>query len=490
VRIVQPPQAERTGPASLTRDSLADKLRAAHLRPVIDHDLALIASDPALPRRRARPARPVAADALDPQGRPRPRAVRGVRAGGDQPVTSVTDIAAKLAPPHASNGTAPNGDDLAARLEASRVDLVACANEVPAEPVYVPTMDGMLPAGARVECAAPAKAEKSIAWLTAGVDIVLAGGHVVILDRENGADEYARRLGDIMTARQLRPDERQALSNRLQYHAWPALTLADGANLAHALGRADLVIFDSSRKHLSALKLEENKSDDFARFTDAMLDPLSRGGIACVVLDNTGWDENGRPRGTSSKVDLVDIVFILEQALPFDRKRKGRIRLRRTHARMGSIGDAWHMDIGGGMYGSWTGDDHDAAREQETREARERFRLACVTALQEHAPLGRDPLIKAARDHNASGTDRKLRGWLAALGVDPASGIESGDWGYRLNTATPLGGHPPPRVRPPPPPAGPLGDAPIRDVVPGGSPTPGRPAPPRHAIYDDDPDNQ
>lgn len=272
-----------------------------------------------------------------------------------------------------SNGAGrQHGDDLATRLEASRVDLVARASEVPQEPEYVPAMHGMLPVGARVECAAPAKAGKSLAWLVASVDIVLGGGRVVVLDRENGADEYARRLADIMAARHIQPDERRALSERLQYHAWPTLTLADGPNLAGALGRADLVIFDSSRKHLSALRLEENKSDDFSRFSDSLLDPLARAGIACVVLDNTGWDEQGRPRGSSSKVDLVDIVFILEQVLPFDRKRRGRIRLRRTHARLGSIGDAWHMDIGGGTYSSWTGEDRDDERAREAAEARER----------------------------------------------------------------------------------------------------------------------
>ena len=43
--------------------------------------------------------------------------------------------------------------------------------------------------------------------------------------QDNGADEYARRLRDILTAR-AEPDLERAVAERLRYFAYPALKLA------------------------------------------------------------------------------------------------------------------------------------------------------------------------------------------------------------------------------------------------------------------------
>ena len=90
---------------------------------------------------------------------------------------------------------------LAARLSDSRRDLVDLALSGPVERDYLPASENMLIRGKRHTCAAPAKRGKSIAWQTHAVDMVAAGAMVAILDRENGADEYARRLRDIMASR-------------------------------------------------------------------------------------------------------------------------------------------------------------------------------------------------------------------------------------------------------------------------------------------------
>lgn len=320
----------------------------------------------------------------------------------------------------ADDGRTPPSD-LAARLQASRVDLVNYV--VPAEPPYLPGLERMMERGARALCAAPAKAGKSVAWLVAAVDIVLAGGTVVILDRENGATEYARRLADITAARGCTAADLAALSSRLRYHAWPVLKLSDKATIADAFAGADLVIFDSSRKHTSALGLAEDKSDDYAKFTDAMLDPLARAGIATLVLDNTGWEEKGRPRGSTAKVDLVDVVLILEKVREFDRRHQGLLRLRIRDGRSGSLGGPWEMTIGGGAFGHWKPKTQEEAAVRAAAEAKERFRAACAEVLAERRTLGREPLLTAVRERGLSFGNSQAHEWLADLASDPASGF-------------------------------------------------------------------
>ena len=75
----------------------------------------------------------------------------------------------------------------------------------------------------------------------------------------------------------------------------------------------DLVIFDSSRVALSSVGLSEDVNDDYARFVNRLVMPLSRAGTTTVILDNSGH-EGGHPRGASAKSDLNEVVFELRVA--------------------------------------------------------------------------------------------------------------------------------------------------------------------------------
>jgi hypothetical protein len=75
----------------------------------------------------------------------------------------------------------------------------------------------------------------------------------------------------------------------------------------------------------------------------------------------------------------------------------------------------------------------DAKAVRELRERREKFRRACIAALHETEPLGRDSLIKEARDRGAEGQSDRLRNWLSELAADPTSGFISSSEGYQLN---------------------------------------------------------
>ena len=76
---------------------------------------------------------------------------------------------------------------------------------------------------------------------------------------------------------------------------------------------ADLVIFDSQRRFLTDLGLDEDSSDDYAKFAAATIDAfLFEVGIATLIEDNTGHVQKDRGRGSSAKADLNEVSFILD----------------------------------------------------------------------------------------------------------------------------------------------------------------------------------
>lgn len=259
-------------------------------------------------------------------------------------------------------------------LDDSSRDLIASAFDAPAERAWVPASRGLLVAGKRHLIAAEAKSGKSLATLTHALDIVLAGGTVAILDRENGLDESRRRMRDLATSRGIGRGDAAALDVRLIYAEWPAPKMTD---VVEALAGCDLVVLDSSRAFLSHFGFDENVSDDVARFMAGVMDPLHRAGVATLVLDNTGHEESRRPRGSSSKLDLFDVVMTMRTLEPFNRTRRGKVLVARERSRIAEVGDSWTMVLGGGQYGSWT----------PTARQRDAVLEAVLAFVLEHAPV-------------------------------------------------------------------------------------------------------
>jgi hypothetical protein len=183
------------------------------------------------------------------------------------------------------------------------------------------------------------------------VTAVEGGARVILLDVENGADEYATRLRDVLDARDPDGMLADACQERLQYHAWPRLSLSwSAAEWAAAVAGADLVIFDSSRMALTSVGLGEDKADDYAIFVGKLLIPLAKAGTTTVVLDNTGHEHKDRARGTVTKSDLNEVVYRLVVGAPFDRARTGNFRLVRRRSRFGDTPREIRIELGGGVY--------------------------------------------------------------------------------------------------------------------------------------------
>lgn len=215
--------------------------------------------------------------------------------------------------------------------------------------------EGMLVKGKRHQCPAPTKTGKSIAWLAHWIRIALAGEGVMILDRENGSDEYARRMEAIASSWNLSTVQLTSLRNNLVYFEYPRLKDGDANALLELVSdcATELVVFDSQRMFLTDLGLRENEADDYAKFMAAMIDPLHDCEVTTFILDNTGYVDSGRSRGSVTKADLNEVILVMSVDEPFDAAKRGRLRLTIGDTRFGNRG-TWTMSVGAGHFGYWT----------------------------------------------------------------------------------------------------------------------------------------
>ena len=234
-------------------------------------------------------------------------------------------------------------------LSEFRVDLVKRIREGIPEREFVSGCEEWLIRGKRYMLFASAGIGKSIAVLPIAVEVVAQGGRVVILDVENGADEYARRLEDVFAARE--DHAADACQERLRYYEFPALKLDWTAEeWTRSIDGADLVVFDSSRLVLSSVGLSEDVNDDYAAFVNELVVPLARANSSTLILDNVGHGEGGHPRGASAKGDLNEVVFELNAVEPFDSETRGKVVWRRKRQRFSGVPVAMEQVLGGGTF--------------------------------------------------------------------------------------------------------------------------------------------
>jgi hypothetical protein len=279
------------------------------------------------------------------------------------------------------------------RVSSRRVDLVGLIEQGIPPREYHARSDGMLAVGARHSISAPKKTGKSLAILSHGIRMGLAGERVMVLDRENGADEYARRLDEIMAAWELTPAQRDTIRTNLIYHAFPVLRPMDTSDfVAYCLDSdVDIVVFDSQRRFLTDFGLKESDADDYAKFMEYAIDPLFRASVTTVILDNTPHENSTRARGSVTKGDLVDVVFHIETIEKFDRDTRGLIKLVQDDSRFGDR-CVWRMEIGKGMFGKWV---QDADAKITVRDDVYRAVSACASLID---AKGQAPTTRALRD--------------------------------------------------------------------------------------------
>lgn len=301
---------------------------------------------------------------------------------------------------------------------------------------------------------------KSITTLITALGAAVNDIPVYYFDRENGAAVTLERAEAILEANDW-PDV--LADGRFVGRHYPQLSRDwDPEGVGEALGGFGLVIYDSLREAISQLDGDPNADADISRFVDLAVTPLVRRGVAVLILDNTGHEAKGRPKGSGSKLDAIPQAYKVKATEPFSSVLTGRVELTCTRSRFGDVDRRWTARIGDGIYEvpqpRDEGPDTKAAR--ELNERREEFRRSCVAALREQSPRGRDDLIAAARKNGAKGRNQRLRNWLVELAANPASGLLSTDEGYVIQGGPDNAGHPgatPPEAPLAPSPAPPTG---------------------------------
>lgn len=227
-------------------------------------------------------------------------------------------------------------------------------------------IEPIVPAARNVSLTAGAKAGKSLAVL-AGVAPAVVGRRslgrpageplrCLYLDFEMVAADLQERLSDMGFDDGYQPE---ALAYCLHPPLPPLDTRAGGDRIvamakAH---RADLVVIDTVSR---ALEGEENSSDTIRAFYRHTLAPLKAVGAATLRLDHTGHGDTGRARGSSGKLDDVDVAWLLE-------RRDEGFRLKATHRRVGWVPETVDLHLGRDpievrlVSGSWPAGTKDAA---------------------------------------------------------------------------------------------------------------------------------
>lgn len=296
----------------------------------------------------------------------------------------------------------------------------------------VPGTGGLLCRGQSALAFSQRGAGKSIVALTIGLSAASKGEQVYYWDRENGAADTRQRAEAILEANDW-PDV--FASGQFVGRHYPQLSRDwDPHHVAMALFGFNLVIYDSFREGISQLGGDPNSDSDISRFVDLAVTPLVRCGTAVLILDNTGHDEKNRPKGSGAKLDAIPQVYKLVATSSFNVVESGRVTLECVRSRFGDIGRKWTARMGDGVYEVPRANDQppEVKAVLQELEAKKKFWNACVDALRERAPLGRDPLLKAVRSRGVQGRHNKLREWLSDFADDPSKGLISGPAGYDL----------------------------------------------------------
>lgn len=233
----------------------------------------------------------------------------------------------------------------AARDPFRRADLAAAIEAgVPPPEVLVPDV---LLAGKVHSIYSAGGMGKTYMMLHLAREVVRAGRPVLIFDLENGLRIVAERL------EQLGVDPRQA-EELVHYYPFPSMPLdravvEDFERLLDDVGPA-LVVFDSWVNCLAACGFDENSAVDIATWADAYSQKARMRDMAVLILDHVPKDGTGA-RGSSRKLDYVDVMWELRNPQKFDREKVGRIDLHLRKDREGWLPRVLTFSVGSGREG-------------------------------------------------------------------------------------------------------------------------------------------
>jgi AAA domain len=170
---------------------------------------------------------------------------------------------------------------------------------------------------------------------------------VAIFDMENGPRIISERH------RALGTDPEKA-DEYVYYFPSPNLPLTEEAQASYVALLDEvqpvLIIFDSWINFLASAGLDENSSNDVAKWAVAYTHPARDRGITVLLLDHVPH-EGSHARGSTRKKDEVDVMWRLHQTQPFDRDSVGEIVLHREKDREAWLPPSVRFSVGGSPQG-------------------------------------------------------------------------------------------------------------------------------------------
>lgn len=225
--------------------------------------------------------------------------------------------------------TVPMAEQLARAIEP--VDWTGLWNEGETNEEWL--AEPLIPRGRQVAVYSPAKLGKSLlaldmaAAMAAGRPVLgfPAGTPVTVLylDLEMTRGDLRERLDDLGYG----PGENLSRLVYFQLPSLPSLDTDRGGQVLDALVakyRPELVIIDTLGRVVDA---SEDRSDTYLKFYRCSGRRLKEQGVSLLRLDHAGKDIARGQRGSSAKVDDVDVVFRLAMV-------ENKVVLTRTHSRV------------------------------------------------------------------------------------------------------------------------------------------------------------
>jgi DNA-directed RNA polymerase specialized sigma24 family protein len=187
---------------------------------------------------------------------------------------------------------------------------------------------------------------KTILALRWALDVIEAGGRVVIVDEESGPAKIGGLLGDMGA-------DPEKVDQQLRYFAFPSLDLKAWKEAAIEIleFQPQLIIMDSLTDLMANAGIDENKGAEVTQWMLGVPQMMARspGAPAVVLIDHvTKATENTRYSvGSRAKKAKADVLWYVDKVIDFDRQTLGRVELKRHKNRPGVLEPKHVWVIGG-----------------------------------------------------------------------------------------------------------------------------------------------
>jgi hypothetical protein len=198
-------------------------------------------------------------------------------------------------------------------------------------PPIRPTVGGVLYPGGRHYFSAEHDSGKTFYAFALGLETIRAGGRVLHLDFEMFAARTRERLREMGAT-----DDELAAWIHVEPEGPPFSGYIDELLTL----KPTLAIVDAAAGAYDALGLDDNKRSDVERFARMIVTPLTRAGVASIVIDHVTKNRESRGRfaiGSERKIGGADVHLSFQAIKPLHRGGSGLFKITVAKDRFGFL---------------------------------------------------------------------------------------------------------------------------------------------------------